>query len=231
MKRRLVFLCCLFLAAPVFARFTMPQQPLRFDVSLDDRAIGYHSFDFSSNESGQFTVDVDAAFDVRVLLIPVFSYQHNNRETWQDGCLQRIESQTDSNGTRFNVTGVRRDGVFELSGDGEPKRLQTSCLMTFAYWDQRLLQQRQLLNAQTGEVVDVVIDKEGEERVDFGAQPVVADVYRILGDDGEVDIRLWYAQDSGQWLRLESRLPNTRLLRYEREPASVKDGNEMVVVR
>ena len=219
------------MAVPVFASFSVPQQPLRFDVSLDDRAIGYHSFDFSINDSGQFTVDVDAVFDVRVLLIPVFSYQHSNRETWRDGCLQRIESKTDSNGTRFQVSGVSRDGVFELNDEGDRKRLETDCLMTFAYWDQRLLQQRQLLNAQTGDVVDVVVSREGEESVELDDQPVVADVYRIRGDGGDVDIRLWYAQGSGQWLRLESRLPNTRLLRYEREAGLFGDESEKVVVR
>lgn len=231
MNRHLLVFCGLLLAAPVSANFTLPQEPLRFDVSLDDRAIGYHVFDFSGSSGGQFTVDVDAAFDVRVLLIPVFSYQHSNQETWRGGCLQRIESTTDSNGTRFDVSGVNRGDVFELSGGGASKRLETDCLMSFAYWDPRLLEQRQLLNAQTGEVVDVAIDREGEERVDYAGQRVAADVYRIRDDSGDVDIRLWYAQETGQWLRLESRLPNSRVLRYLREPAKGALDSDRVVVR
>ncbi|NJN51915.1 MAG: hypothetical protein HC809_09215 [Gammaproteobacteria bacterium] len=41
-----------------------------------------------------------ARFEVTVLLVPVFRYEHSAVERWQGACLQSIESDTKVNGKR-----------------------------------------------------------------------------------------------------------------------------------
>ena len=45
----------------------------------------------------------------------MYSYDHSNREIWNDGCLQEIASFTDDNGDEYRVDGRRNGGLFEVS--------------------------------------------------------------------------------------------------------------------
>ena len=187
---------------------------LRFRVMLDEQKIGYHSFRIHG-EGDQRRVDIDASFDVKVLFVPVYRYRHATTEIWRDGCLAGIESETDANGERYAVNGERTANAFTLSTQAGDMRVDQGCLMTFAYWNRDFLAQRQLLNAQTGELVEVTVEALGERPLALGDAAVAAEGYRVRSASDDVDIQVWYASDSGRWLALESRLENGRILRYE----------------
>ena len=186
---------------------------LRFQVLLDDEPIGSHSFRIT-DESSKRTIESDASFDVRVLFVPVFNYRHNNTEIWRDGCLVKMEAQTDSNGKLYRVESRKEDSAYRIGTNTATEAYPADCLMSFAYWDRQILQQSRLLNAQTGAVVDVDIEPLGETRLELGERYVAADGYRIIAEDQDVDIKVWYSRADGSWLSLESRLKNGRLMRY-----------------
>ncbi len=189
-------------------------EELRFRVMLDDQKIGYHRFRIQDDGSAR-VIDIDADFDVRVLLVPVYSYRHVTTEVWREGCLKSIRAETDANGERYTVRGERRAEAFALStGDGT-RRVEDACLMTFAYWNRDFLAQRRLLNAQTGEVIDVEVVPLGQTLLALGTGKVPAEGYRVLAQADGVDIRVWYALADGRWLALESVLESGRTLRYE----------------
>mgnify|MGYP001812349775 FL=1 len=186
---------------------------LRFQVLLDDEPIGSHSFRIT-DESSKRTIESDASFDVRVLFVPVFNYRHSNTEIWRDGCLVKMEAQTDSNGKLYRVESRKEDSAYRIGTNTATEAYPADCLMSFAYWDRQILQQSRLLNAQTGAVVDVDIEPLGETRLELGERYVAADGYRIIAEDQDVDIKVWYSRADGSWLSLESRLKNGRLMRY-----------------
>jgi hypothetical protein len=198
------------LAAPGVAAAV---EQLRFDVFLDDDPIGEHVFRFERSATQQ-RVEIEASFDVSVLFVPVYTYRHVNTEVWQDGCLRSLRSRTDSNGDLFNVRGEELGDTFSIETGSRQQLLDTDCVMSFAYWDQRILDQNRLLNAQTGELIEVDIERLGTTQVTVNADVAEADGYRITSDDGTVDIRVVYAATDGRWLALESRLPNGRVMRY-----------------
>ena len=76
-----------------------------FEVSLDDRKIGYHRFNVSDDGSRQ-VLETEAAFDVKLLFITAFRYRHSNVEVWDDGCLESIDArkQTLQIGAGFQLT-------------------------------------------------------------------------------------------------------------------------------
>ena len=208
----LMLVCALALPTVSFAG-SPPLDDLQFQVLLDDKPIGTHQFRIR-DESGRRTIEIDAKFDVRVLFVPVYSYRHNNTEVWRDGCLARIESKTDANGENFAVEGRKSGGAYEIATATTTASYPVECLMSFAYWDQRMLQQERLLNAQTGEVVEVAIERIGEKALVLGSTEVLADGYRIVSATPAVDIKVWYAKQDGRWVSLESRLESGRLMRY-----------------
>ena len=119
----------------------------KFDVYLDDKEIGFHHFHVA--EAGEIRqLRSVASFDYRLLLVPLFRYEHENREIWHGDCLHSIESFTDSNGEEFRVAGRRSAGAFRVSTHAGDASLP-ECVMSFAYWNPAFLEQRTLLNTQS----------------------------------------------------------------------------------
>jgi hypothetical protein len=198
----------LFWAGSIYAN-----QDFRFRVLLDDKEIGHHHFRVAEH-AGYQIVDIRAEFDVKFFKIPVYSYDHGNREVWEDGCLDEIVSRTDDNGTVFLVDGEAEDQSFKVITRDQRRQLKSACVMTFAYWNREFLQQSHLLNAQTGEYLAVSVDFEGTEQLKIHKNIVPALRYRLRNQEEKLDITIWYEESSGKWLSLESKTSGGRLLRY-----------------
>ena len=186
---------------------------LNFDVFLDERPIGFQHFDLQPTRDGVRVV-TQAEFQVKVLRITAFEYDHRNEELWSGRCLQAIESTTNSNGTPYRVSGRAGEAGFVLGGGGPGRRID-ECVGTFAYWDRSQLAGRdRLLNSQTGDYVPVEVRPLGAGRLALGGRDVPVERFALSGRN--IDITLAYAADSGEWLALDSRLESGRMLRYRR---------------
>jgi hypothetical protein len=205
-------------AVPALAAAGDSARKLNFDVFLDDRAIGYQRFVLASTGEGM-RIETRAEFEVKLLRITAFEFDHRNTELWRDGCLQAIDARTDSNGKQYAVSGKARGAAFVVATNEGERRLG-GCVASFAYWDSQLLtQRRELLNSQTGEYVPVRIDSLGRDRIRIGEREVPVERYSLKGK--EIDITLAYEAGSGEWVALDSRLDGGRTLRYRRSPADL----------
>jgi Family of unknown function (DUF6134) len=167
-----------------------------FEVQLDARPVGTHSFDIKQAADGIYQIRSEAAFDVKFLGIVIYRYRHQATERWSQGCLTQIDSSTDDNGKRARVAKVLRDG----------------CISSYAYWDpQRLLSQHELLNPQTGALDAVQIKPMGEEMLEVRGVPLRADRYQLRSSKLVID--LWYSK-AGEWLQLVSTTESKQQLRY-----------------
>ena len=181
----------------------------QFRVYLDDKPIGYHHFRIADTDQGR-QLNSSASFDVTLWKIPLFRYRHENVERWDDSCLSSIESTTDQNGERFELKGTNTERGFQVISNQGDTTLP-GCISTFAYWDKSFLQQGRLLNAQTGEYLEVAVEALGEQLLRIGETSIPAQRYRLSAD--KLDIELWYSH-TDQWLALESTVGNGRVLRY-----------------
>jgi hypothetical protein len=182
-----------------------------FRVFLDDSEIGYHNFSLVE-EDGRRQLVTEAEFEVKFLFFTAYRYEHVNEETWQGECLQEIRSETDANGRLFEVRGVPDDDGLEIE-TGDIKRDLPGCVKTFAYWNPDILDEPELLNSQTGELLKVEIEPVATEMLNIRGEEVAARRYRLLAKNMELDI--WYSRDQGRWLALESTVKGGRKLRYE----------------
>ena len=184
---------------------------LRFQVYLDDKPIGEHSFRISEN--GELTrVTSRAAFDVDILFFSAYRYRHQSRELFRNGCLQEISAMTDDNGKKYRVAGEAIERGFRIEREDGDERVD-GCLMTFAYWDPGFLDQKRLLNAQTGRLEPVQVRRQGNDRIEVGGREVPATRYALSADTLSID--LWYNQDLG-WVGLASETGRGGRLLYHR---------------
>ncbi len=186
---------------------------LTFAVSLDDKPIGMHHFRIADDGATR-VVESEASFDVRILRVPVYRYRHRNTETWQNGCLKRIDSETDANGTPYAVDLSKTVMGYRIVTPSETQTYEGNCLMSFAYWDQRFLQQKRLLNTQTGELIAVEIQSLGESQREIANRTLSVKGFHILAEPQNIDIKVFYHSADGRWVALESVLENGRMLRY-----------------
>jgi hypothetical protein len=188
-------------------------QEWRFRALLDDEPIGYHNFTLRSNGNHRI-LDSRADFEVKLLFIRAYEYDHQATEQWAGDCLRRIRATTNDNGRAYQVDGLLRDGQFTVTTNRGPAQLP-DCVMSFAYWNPEMLNQNRLLNAQTGELVDVEVNLMGLETFNVGSQPVNAKRYRLEAEGRQIS--LWYSAQDRHWLGLEVITDDGYKLRYELE--------------
>lgn len=207
------FLTPLFLAllsAPVMAVSPGNVDTWQFDVYLDDKKVGYHTFEVI-DQGGEKTVESKAEFNVRFLFITAFRYNHRNTERWSDNCLVEFEAKTRANGKRIEVEGERTDNGFRVVRADDTTQLPR-CVMSFAYWNPDFVRQSKLINPQSGEYLDVQIEQLQPETLQVRGESVAATPFRLTAE--KVELTVWYS-DNDEWLALESVAKGGRILRYE----------------
>jgi hypothetical protein len=210
--RGIAVLATLLVVAPTVA--SSPAAPAaggewNFRVLLDGKEVGWHRYIVRGDGAGT-EVESRAQFDVRFLMLNAYSYRHTARERWRGACLDQLESRTETNGRVEKVAAVAGDDAVVVARPSGEARLP-GCVMSFAYWDPRILRATRLLNSQTGELLPVTVADKGTERVNVAGRTVAATRHRLSAPDLQID--LWYAD--GRWVALEAPTPGGRTLRYE----------------
>ncbi len=211
--KQLVLLLLTGFSVAVQAAIRAPEvDTYKFNVLLDDKPIGHHSFRIES-EGDEQLVEIEANFDVKVLFVTAFRYRHNNTERWQGNCLAEIDSDTTANGKQFDVSGSTVGENFVLKANGDDKSLP-ACVKTFSYWNPVFLGETQLLNSQTGQYEPVEIIERGEDTLQTSdGRDLIGQRYDIVVN--ETPISVWYSLDEKRWLGLETLAAGNRRLRYE----------------
>jgi Family of unknown function (DUF6134) len=190
-----------------------PAEIWDFKVYLDDKPVGLHRFTLSGQPQER-QVHSDARFNVKLLMISAYSYAHEAKESWLGDCLTGLKAKTDDNGKLTEVQGGREGSSFHLVTNKKQTELP-ECVWTFAYWHPGIIEQKSLLNPQTGEYLPVRFSVKGEERIKANGKEVNAKHYLL--DAGKIQIELWYSTENQRWLALDSKLEGGRRLRYRIE--------------
>lgn len=189
-----------------------PDESRRFDfnVFLNDKKIGTHSFELQSRNGVQ-EVQSNANFKYTVLFIPAYRYEHSNAERWSEDCLVEFNAKTNANGKKIQVSGKQAGAGFQVVGSDSVVNLP-ECVMSFAYWNRSFLQQDQLLNPQTGEYEDVEVREIGSEKIQVRGQQTAATRFELTSPNAK--LTLWYSS-SDEWVALESTAKGGHIIRYE----------------
>jgi len=174
---------------------------------MDGKHIGSHQFILNNQENNRKILKSEAKFNVKFLSINLFEYHHQADELWESDCLKTLEAKTKENNKVTVIKGYQDIPLFKVNGL-KPVEIDSECLMTFAYWNPKILQQKKLLNPQTGEYLSTNISYVGKDTILVKGENVKADQYKI--DTSKFKINIWYGLD-GQWLALRSLTPDGRI--------------------
>lgn len=197
-------------ALPASANDTEAGKTWDFRVFLDDKEIGTHRFDLIER-GGERQLTSQARMTVKILFVTAYSYDHQDVEHWNGGCLARLTSKTDDNGKKHHVDVQRRDGETVVQTERGVQRLR-DCALTFAYWNPAMLKQTQLLNSQDGEYVDVKIIEAGPDSIIVRGVRTPARRFEVRSKKLSID--LWYSPQD-EWLALESMTERGQKLIYK----------------
>ena len=182
-----------------------------FDVLLDGRRIGEHRFSVTTD--GERTlVRSRAGFEVKLLGFTAYRYRHESDEVWRHGCLESVRAQTNDDGEASRVDAEPATGGGLRVSATKGVATYPGCVKGFGYWNPAILDQRRLLNVQTGEYVAVSVTPLPDQPVLAGGQMVPARRWRLSG--AESPLELWYASADERWLALESTVSGGRKLTY-----------------
>ena len=209
--RPTITLCLSLIVLTVSSAFAAAGEPKewKFTVLLDGKPIGHHNFKLVETDAKR-ELTSEARFNVKLLFVTVYKYVHDDQEIFQGDCLNSIDARTNDNGTDLIVKGSLDAHGFTVS-DGKKKQALAPCIMTFAYWNPRMLEQKQLLNSQTGRYEPVKIEKLGDDPFMARGRKEPATKYLLTGE--KLKIELWYSKDM-QWLGLQSTAEGGRKLLY-----------------
>lgn len=166
-----------------------------FTILRDGQPIGSHTVSVT-RDGRKIVAETQIDMDVYLAFVRVFHYTHRARETWEDGTLVAFESATNDDGTRYAVRAAAQAGQLKVSGDAVKATVPLGIVPT-SYWNKALTSQRQLLNTQTGSILDARITRHGTERILAGGREIEATRYTLVS---EFTLDLWY-DARGQWVK------------------------------
>ena len=180
-------------------------QDWNFDVYLDKSKIGTHTFNLNQN-----VLTSRAKFNVKVLFIEAYRYDHTAKEQWKDDCLTNLDAHTIENKVVTDVKGDSSGGAFQLIPARASQKFP-SCVMTFAYWNPKILEQKQLLNPQNAEYLNTTVEKLANETMMVKGKSTETTHYQLKGaleGKNKLNIELWYANNNKDWVALKSVTPD-----------------------
>jgi len=176
-----------------------------FQALLDDKPIGEHRFTVVT-EGATRKVTSEADFTVKFLGITAYHYHHHAEEQWSGECLAGLVSSTDDDGKQASVRLVKTGDANEIATNAG-RKTEPGCLMTYAYWNPAMREQKRLLNPQTGNVDAVKVERVEGGHVTVGGKDVAAADWRITGGESPIDV---WISDAGEWVGLDSMVSNGR---------------------
>lgn len=193
---------------------------LAYEISRKGKRLGFQTLHFTSLENGDLQVDVHIEIDFKII-IPLFTYTHDNREIWRDGKLISLRSRTDNNGDD-EFADLRIEGDRLVGGGTDFADNLEAGLMSTSYFNPNFIRQTALVSSQDGRRLDIGVEEIGRETLVLETGTVEATRFRL---SGKLRIDIWYSDD-GRWLKSSFTRGGNTLIIEQVNPASVPARNK-----
>jgi Family of unknown function (DUF6134) len=158
-----------------------------FTVLKDGAPVGQHRVAFE-REGDRIEIREETAIEVRFATIPLYTFEHEGRQVWEDGRAVRIDATTNDNGEKFDIT-VRADGDgYIRTVNGRVDRFDESTAV-LAFWNKDTLGHHAFFSAVEDKTLDVSFEYVGQEKITVAGKALDVEHYRMSGDE---ERELWY---------------------------------------
>lgn len=173
-------------ADPVLAA-PPPGGVLDFTVLRNGSEVGKHEMLFR-NEADGLKIDIRTNVAVKVAFITAYRFEHEGHEVWQGGRLVRLWSKTNDDGTKHVLDVTAGGNELVVMADGKDTEKATVSIPA-SLWNERLVQQRSILNTLDGSRMAIQVADLGTDAVPVKGSKVPARHYAVTGD---LQRELWY---------------------------------------
>jgi hypothetical protein len=190
----------------------LEQETRTYRAFVDGRERGQLVTQFTKRSNGTETVRGEAELNFNFV---VYRYRYTSigTETWKDGRLVRLASESNYNGDKYVLQATATDEMLEYEVNGEAQRAATDALIT-THWREpsvhKVGRKLTVLDSDKGQQRFGTLEKVGTEKTMIAGDEINATHYRIRGD---VEVDVWYD---------EAR----RLVRQD----SMESGHRMILV-
>jgi hypothetical protein len=164
-----------------------PGGVLDFTVLRNGSEVGKHEMLFR-NEADGLKIDIRTNVAVKVAFITAYRFEHEGHEVWQGGRLVRLWSKTNDDGTKHVLDVTAGGNELVVMADGKDTE-KVSVSIPASLWNERLVQQRSILNTLDGSRMSIQVSDLGTEAVPVKGGKVPARHYAVTGD---LQRELWY---------------------------------------
>jgi hypothetical protein len=171
----------------------------RFSVLYKGDRIGAHTVLYSS-VTGETRVSTEINLLVKVAFFTVFAFSHRSEETWRDGRITSLISETVEHGEALHIEGVATPQGFRVVSKGGPFIASAATLTSNSLWTPAVLAQETLVDAQHGGIIGVSSRKFAEEQIAIAGRQVPATRYRFVTP--YLAGSIWYDMEN-LWVRGE----------------------------
>lgn len=172
---------------------------LAFEVSRNGRSIGTHTLKFTRSGT-RLTVLIDAHFRVGLGPITLFHYSHSGEEIWHSGQFQSLVTETNDNGTAYQLQAERGATCVTIRATGQPDLLAPANAVPLTHWAQAAMRAR-LFNPETGKLLAETARASGPGSVTLAdGKAILATGYTLAG---EAPMKDWY-DTAGNWAALDA---------------------------
>lgn len=183
---------CLSVIISLFSALSAQAAPppggvLDFTVLRNGSEVGRHEMLFR-NEADGLKIDIRTNVAVKIAFVTAYRFEHEGHEVWQGGRLVRLWSKTNDDGAKhvLDVTAGGSDLV--VMADGKDAEKATVSIPA-SLWNERLVQQKNILNTLDGTRMAIQVADLGTEAVAVKGEKVPARHYAVTGD---LQRELWY---------------------------------------
>lgn len=169
-----------------------------YTVLRKGKPFGSHVLTFERKDDDRFTVTTDVDLDVKLGPISLFKYRLDAKESWENGKLVELSGKVNNDGDKASVKASAEDETLNVDGTKFDGKLPASIIPS-SHWNIQQVFSDRMLSTESGEVIDISMEKMGADRVKVGDQMVDATHYRLMSD---INVDLWY-DDQSRWVKLK----------------------------
>jgi Domain of unknown function (DUF6134) len=190
-KRSLaVATAAMLLATPSLAAFDEDAGEYTFTVLRDGDPVGRHRFTYE-REGDRIEIEEATDIEIKFAMIPLYTFEHEAHQLWQDGRAVRIDATTDDNGEELDITVRDTAQGYVRTVNGRVDRFDDNTAV-LAFWNKDMLGHDSFLSAVEDKTLEVSFEDLGAETITVAGQKIEAQHYRMAGDE---DRDLWFDPD------------------------------------
>jgi hypothetical protein len=173
--------------AGVTTAFASDAGEYTFTVLKDGSPVGRHCIVFH-RQGDRVEIKEATEIEIRLAMIPIYRFEHEGTEVWEDGRALRIDGTTNDNGEKLDIAVRRHADGYTRMINGRVDEFDDS-KQVLAFWNKDVVNHDDFFSVIEDKIIRASFELIDREKITVAGQQLDAEHYRMAGDE-ERD--LWF---------------------------------------